>query len=158
MKKLIVMLFFLFNSLLFADWWFSEPEDVESISVSQEQKVVKVEDSNLSPKFHYYDEALKLSKEQNKKILLEVVVDNCKFCEEMDKNLLSKESIQEAIAKDFIFAQVNANREPLPLGLSEQMSPMFVFISKDENIIDMRFGYIEELEFLKLLVEQGEKR
>jgi len=110
-----------------------------------------------SPIFSSYTEAVVKAKEEDKMILLEIVLDNCKFCDKMETLVLSKKSVQETISKNFILAQINADQEPLPLGLSEQMSPMFVFISKDENVQDMRFGYINENDFLNLLVEQSAK-
>ena len=126
-----------------------EPEIVKRTPPSKVKK---------TPLFMSYDEAVFKAKKEGKMILLEVVLDNCKFCEKMERLVLSKQNVQDAIiAQNFVFSQINADREPLPLNLSEQMSPMFVFISKSENVKDMRFGYIEENNFLKLLVEQGQK-
>jgi thioredoxin-related protein len=127
---------------------YEEHEIVETIPPSQE---------NEMPTFMSYAEAVVKAKEEDKMILLEVVLDNCKFCNKMDKLVLFKKNVQDSIAQHFIFAQINADREPLPLNLSEQMSPMFVFISKNENVQDMRFGYIEENDFLNLLLEQSAK-
>jgi len=188
MKKLILLLLFLFSSLLLAENDFSELEMADTISESEYQKIIEkslsnidtdyfslpiVEDSSKrveenvivettaphqekkSSIFLSYKEALAKAKEEDKIVLLEVVLDNCKFCEKMEKEVLSKENVQEAISKNFVFAQINADREPLPLNLSEQMSPMFVFISKIENVKDMRFGYINENDFLNLLVEKS---
>jgi thioredoxin-related protein len=170
MKKLILTLLFILNSLLFAEQELSNNEIIELTSAFQiESNISNIDDSNLSfgdfsfdkinknSLFNSYRSAVKIAKEENKKILLEVVADNCKFCEEMRTTVLSQDSVTKAIEKNFVFAQANADRESLPLGLDEQMSPMFVFISKDENIIDIRFGFIEESEFLKLLMEQSQK-
>ena len=183
MKKRLVVLFLLFTSLLLAQDDLSDLEIAETISESEYQKIIKNGlsdidaeyfsidkeapskgvDMNVSetqpttPTFKSYVEAVIQAKEENKMILLEVVLDNCKFCDKMDRLVLSKQNVQDSIAQHFIFAQLNADREPLPLNLSEQMSPMFVFISKDENVQDMRFGYIEESDFLNLLVEQSKK-
>ena len=183
MKKRLVLLFLLFTSLLLAQDDLSDLEIAETISESEYQKIIKNGlsdidaeyftidkeapskgvDMNVSetqpttPTFKSYLEAVIQAKEENKMILLEVVLDNCKFCDKMDRLVLSKQNVQDSIAQHFIFAQLNADREPLPLNLSEQMSPMFVFISKDENVQDMRFGYIEESDFLNLLVEQSKK-
>jgi thioredoxin-related protein len=192
MKKRLLVLLFIVNSLLVAESDLSELEIAETISEAEYQKIienslsdidaeyftvpkerftesspVKVEETSIlpiqaqenetSPQFASYDEAVVQAKQEDKMILLEVVLDNCKFCDKMDKLVLSKQNVQDSVAQHFIFAQLNADREPLPLGLSEQMSPMFVFISKNENIKDIRFGYIEENDFLNLLVEQSEK-
>jgi len=143
--------------------------DIEYFTV-QEEGTSKIEEKvtpfetvpihvqeNKTPTLSSYDKAVVQAKQEGKMILLEVVLDNCKFCNKMETLVLSKNSVQEAIAKNFIFVQMNADRELLPLNLSEQMSPMFVFISKTENVKDMRFGYIEENDFLNLLVEESKK-
>jgi len=162
MKKLILTLLFIFNSLLFAEQELTNNDIIDLSSAFQiDSNLSIIDESNLvtsSLKYsHSYKKALELAKEKDKKILLEVVLNNCKFCKKMEEEVLSTEDVTEAIEKDFVFAQANADKESLPLGLDEQMSPMFVFISKDENIIDMRFGFIENSEFLDLLVEQSKK-
>ena len=137
--------------------YFSVPIGDSSTKVEADVTVKRTPppQENKTPDFISYAEAVVKAKEENKMILLEVVLDNCKFCEKMERLVLSKKNVQDAIAKHFVFSQINADREPLPLNLSEQMSPMFVFISKSENVKDMRFGYIEEDDFLKLVVEQS---
>jgi len=162
MKKLILTLLLILNSLLFAEQELSSNEIIELTSAFQiDSNISNIDESDLDMNknsiAHSYSTAVKMAKEKNKKILLEVVSNNCKFCREMENKVLSKKTVQEAIEKDFVFAQANADRESLPLNLDEQMSPMFVFISTDENIIDMRFGLIEEGDFLDLLVEQSKK-
>ena len=188
MKKLILLLLFLFSSLLLAENDLSELEIAETISEAEYQKIIENGLSNIDTEyfsvsqdissetvdknltlvtvpvqedktsiFSSYTDAVEKAKKEDKMILLEVVLDNCKFCEKMEEEVLSKKNIQDTIAQNFIFAQINADKEPLPLGLSEQMSPMFVFISKSENVQDLRFGYLNENDFLKLLVEESEK-
>jgi len=127
--------------------------------------IVPTVESNLStvivekesPIYMTYDEALKVAKESNKIILLDVVADKCPFCKKMEEQVLSKDVVQEAIKKDFILAQVNEDKEPLPLGLSPQMTPSFIFITKTESIEDMRFGFIPQEKFLELLAEEKAK-
>jgi len=192
MKKLLLLILVITNSLLLAENDFSELEIAETISEAEYQKIIayslseidaeyftvqeektpEIEEKvmpletvvpvlaqeNKTPTLSSYYKAVVQAKQEDKMILLEVVLDNCKFCNKMENLVLSKNSVQEAIAKKFIFVQMNADREPLPLNLSEQMSPMFVFISKTENVKDMRFGYIEENDFLNLLVEESKKQ
>ncbi len=107
--------------------------------------------------FNSYSDAVKIAQDEHKIILLELVSTNCKFCKEMESEVLIQEEVQEAIQKDFVLAQVNVDQEELPLGLSRQMTPMFVFISENENVEDMRLGYIEEKDFLLLLATKSKK-
>jgi len=170
MKKLILLLLFLFSSSLIADITLEYQKIVEkSLStINQEYFSIDQNSSNIKPKDSivnfeknkysiFYKDAVIKAKQEDKMILLEVVLTNCKFCKKMEENVLSKNNIQETISKNFIFTQINADEEPLPLGITEQMSPMFVFISKNENVKDIRFGYLDENNFLKLLVEHTKK-
>ena len=129
---------------------------VEESNLSTIEKKVSEEDS-INPIFTTYDKALKIAKDENKIVLLDVVANNCPFCEKMESEVLTKDSVQEAIKKDFVLAQVNESREPLPLGLSPQMTPMLVFITKTESVEDMRFGFIDEEKFLELLATEKAK-
>jgi thioredoxin-related protein len=129
-------------------------EETEIIKNVEQNVSIK---ESLNPIFATYDEALKIAKEENKIILLDVVASNCTFCKKMEEEVLSKDNVQEAIKKDFVLAHVNEDREPLPLGLSPQMTPTFVFISNTETVEDMRFGFIDEEKFLLLLEEQKAK-
>ena len=112
---------------------------------------------HLNPIFVTYDEALKIAKEENKIILLDIVADKCPFCKKMEEQVLSQDIVQETIKRDFVLAHVNEDREPLPLGLSPQMTPSFVFITKTESVEDMRFGFIPQDKFLELLAEEKAK-
>jgi thioredoxin-related protein len=126
----------------------NQPQTVNFTPLSQENKEIL---------FKPYNEALELAKKEGKIILLELVSTDCTFCDRMEKEVLSQPQVQEAIQKDFILAKINVDYEQIPLGLSEQMTPMFVFTTVDENVEDMRLGYIEENDFLNLLEEQSKK-
>jgi thioredoxin-related protein len=140
-----------------------EQEAPQIVEPMVDSKVIENIEQNLSteesinPIFTTFDKALKIAKEENKIVLLTVVANNCKFCKKMEDEVLSIDGVQEAIKKDFILALVNEDKEPLPLGLSPQMTPMFVFISKNESVEDMRFGYIKEKKFLELLATEKSK-
>jgi thioredoxin-related protein len=104
-----------------------------------------------------FDNALKIAKEEHKIILVELVATDCPFCDKMETEVLSKERVQEAIKKDFVLAKVNIDYDEIPLGLTQQMTPMFVFATADENVEDIRLGFIEEENFLRLLEEERQK-
>jgi len=145
--KYIILL--LFSSLLFAQ----ETLSLLEISSSSPQSL----DSIKKPLFNSFDNALKIAKEEHKIILVELVSTNCLFCDKMEKEVLSKERVNEAINKDFVFAKVNIDVDEIPLGLSPQMTPMFVFATADKNVEDIRLGFMEEEIFLTLLTEERKK-
>lgn len=170
-KQIILLLF---TSLLLAQEALSqlevlnpvpEAEDLEYISSTPNKNPSTpplLTENNLTLDtndsiFNSFDNALKIAKEEDKIILLEVVATDCPFCDKMKNEVLSKESVQKAINKDFVLAKVNIDYDEMPLGLTEQMTPMFVFATADENVQDMRLGFIEEENFLKLLEEERTK-
>jgi len=134
--------------------YYALPSDNTSNKPSMEKNLTL---SIKKPTFSSFDNALKVAKEEHKIILLELVSTDCLFCEKMEKEVLSKESVKEAINKDFVLAKVNIDFEKIPLGLSQQMTPMFVFATADENVEDIRLGFIEEENFLTLLSEERKK-
>lgn len=125
---------------------------IPSPTIDENVLALEMEENSSTPSiFLNFDEALKIAKEDHKMVLLEVVSTNCKFCNQMREEVLAQEEVRKKIEENFVLAQVNMDQEPLPLGLSEQMTPMFVFISEDENVEDMRFGYMNEHDFIGLL-------
>ncbi len=117
----------------------------------------ELDQSKMSSIFVTYEEAQKRAKEEHKIILLEVISTNCKFCQEMEEEVLVLDRVQEAINQYFILAQANSDTEELPLGLSGQMTPMFVFITQQNGVADMRLGSMDVENFLKLLEEEHQK-
>ena len=98
-----------------------------------------------------FNDALNQAKEEHKTILLEVYETNCKFCQKMESKTFSKKSIIDYLGKNFVLIKINADKQELPLGLKLQMTPMHVFITENEDIKDMTFGFLEEKDFLELL-------
>ena len=134
-------------------------ESVPSVSTSTTiaPPISSAVTDSKDPIFTSFDNALKIAKEENKIILLELISTNCHFCDRMKKEVLSQNSVQEAIKKDFVLAKVNVDFEPIPLGIPQQMTPMFVFITEQEDIEDMRLGFIDESSFLDLLEMESKK-
>jgi len=169
----------LLSSLLFAEEGLYQDEELLSLPIKVSEEIpLNIREDNLSNfvalnstidenilviaeeevphvMFNSYADALRIAKEKHKLVLLELVSLNCKFCEKMENEVLSKEKVQESIKKDFVLAQVNVDKEELPLGLSKQMTPMFVFVTENEDVADMRLGYIEEADFLLLLEKES---
>jgi len=158
-KQIILLLF---TSFLLAQ---EAPYQLEVLNPASQTKNLEKVDYYALPSdsasnkstFSSFENALKIAKEEHKIILLELVSTDCLFCERMEKEVLSKESVKEAINKDFVLAKVNIDFEKIPLGLSQQMTPMFVFATADENVEDIRLGFIEEENFLTLLSEERKK-
>ncbi len=98
-----------------------------------------------------FSEAVAQAKEEHKIILLEIYGTNCHFCEKMESEVFPKESVIEELRDNFILLKINGDIEEIPLGISMQMTPMHVFITENEDIKDMTFGFLDEKDFLELL-------
>lgn len=100
-----------------------------------------------------YLEALKNAKEHRKVILLAIRATDCPYCDKMETETLSDESVKDALEADFVTVHYNQDLEPLPLGLQEGMTPNFIFVDTNENIIEMYPGMRTPKEFKEALAE-----
>ena len=98
-----------------------------------------------------FEEAVQRAKDEHKVILLEISETGCKYCEKMENEVFPTEKVVDELNDDFIILRINGDEQELPLGLSLQMTPMHVFVSEDEDIKDMTFGFLEADDFLELL-------
>jgi thioredoxin-related protein len=97
-----------------------------------------------------YEEALVLSKENNKVIMLKLTADTCKYCVKMDNEVLSNNEV-EHLLENFITVTVNVDHEELPLGLERTVTPTFVFVNKNEEILSKLPGSWNKEDFMELL-------
>lgn len=98
-----------------------------------------------------FEEAVQRAKDEHKVILLEISETGCKYCEKMENEVFPQDEIINKLNDDFIILRINGDEQELPLGLSLQMTPMHVFVSENEDIKDMTFGFLEADDFLELL-------
>ena len=98
-----------------------------------------------------FKEAIQRAKDEHKVILLEISETGCKYCEKMENEVFPTEKVVNELNDDFIILRINGDEQELPLGLSLQMTPMHVFVSENEDIKDMTFGFLEADDFLELL-------
>ena len=98
-----------------------------------------------------FEDAVQRAKDEHKVILLEISETGCKYCAKMESEVFPKEAVIDKLNDDFIILRINGDEQELPLGLSLQMTPMHVFVSENEDIKDMTFGFLGTNEFLELL-------
>lgn len=98
-----------------------------------------------------YEKALELAKENNKTIMLKLTTDNCKYCTKMDTEVLASDEVQDLL-KHFITVTLNVENEAeLPLGLKRAITPTFVFVNKDEELLSTLPGSWNKKDFIELL-------
>jgi thioredoxin-related protein len=81
-----------------------------------------------------YEEAKALQKQNNKLIMLDVVRTNCRYCEDMERDVFNDGAMGAWIEERFIPVKLNLDRDTLPLGLKVSFTPSFFFIDK-QNVI-----------------------
>jgi thioredoxin-related protein len=100
-----------------------------------------------------YMKALEKAKSEGKVIMLNIRSTDCKYCDKMEAETLSTNSVQNALEANFITIHYNQDLEPLPLGLQEGMTPNFIFVNTDEDILNMYPGMRTPDEFKEVLVQ-----
>lgn len=98
-----------------------------------------------------YEQALVISKQTNKSIMLKLTADNCKYCVKMDNEVLSDMEIKKMLDKNFIMLNINVDKEALPLNLKKTITPTFIFVDKNEKIISKLLGAWNKKDFMDLL-------
>lgn len=98
-----------------------------------------------------YLKALNKAKNEAKIIMLVIRTTDCKYCDEMEVTTLSDSSVKEKLESNFVTVHYNQDLEPLPLGLQEGMTPTFIFVNINEDILNMYPGMRNPEEFKEVL-------
>jgi len=133
------------------------PSNQEALRQEEQLSVVtqvRVDESvSLEPeKKTTYAEAFSQAKEEDKILVIFISATDCSYCRKMEEETLSKKNVKEELGKNFVLFTINEDEEEeLPLNLQAGMTPNFVFVDKDENIIDMAPGMRTPSEFIDKL-------
>ena len=100
-----------------------------------------------------YEKALERAKKENKIIILKLVRKDCHFCQKMDREVFEDSEVRDVLNKDFIMVKIDIGKDELPLGLKKGMTPTFVFVDKDGDIMAKVPGSWSKKDFLDLLQE-----
>lgn len=120
-----------------------------------------------------FNEALKLAKKQDKKLILDVYTDWCGWCKKMDKDVYGKSEIKDIVEDDFIFYKLNAEGDEKISYLGKDYSaadlaalfevsgyPTTIFFEPNGKVIEYKYndqkmnnlpGYYKSGEFKKVL-------
>lgn len=98
-----------------------------------------------------YEEALRLSKESSKPIMLKLTADDCKYCVKMDKEVFVDNEVNAFVSQHFIPMSINVDKEEVPLKTKFSMTPTFVFVNQDGEIISQLPGSWNKKDFMDLL-------
>lgn len=85
--------------------------------------------------FYSYAEALKLQKKNHKVIMIDVVRDDCHYCQDMNRDVLQDSKMSQHLSNKFIPVKINLDHDKLPLGIKVNFTPTFFFINTQGEII-----------------------
>lgn len=103
-------------------------------------------------KVETYQEAIELAKEENKKVLVMMTTRVCPWCNRAKKNTLTNEDVYKYINKNFVFVEVDRDRdkEHYPEDLYSRMVPTFSIVEpKKGELMYQVIGYRPPKKFLK---------
>lgn len=109
------------------------------------------EQGNLATKNLTFEEALSVSKTNNKMLMIKLTADNCKYCIKMDKEVLVDKEVQTFLDENFISLTVNVDKETIPLGVKRTITPSFIFVNNKGKIISKVPGSWNKKDFLEIL-------
>lgn len=124
-----------------------ELEEVSNYIYDFELDMIK----KIGVKYEGFDNALKRAKMEHKIIMIKVMSKECYYCKKMDREVFIEKEIVDALEKYFVSVSIDISTTKLPLGLTNTMTPSFVFVDEDSNILLERIGAWDKTDFLILL-------
>jgi len=133
----------------------AETIPMEEIIVEEQVEVLPVESEiSETPEDNTpYGKAIKKAKDENKILMIAIRATTCHYCDRMENETLSDQSVLDVLNENFVLYHVDQDKEELPLGLQIGMTPNFVFVTPNEDILDMYPGMRNPSEFLEALEE-----
>jgi len=104
-----------------------------------------------------YENAVKEVKKSHKVIMLKLTTAHCSYCKKMDREVFLDKEVIAFLSKYFISVEIDVEHEPIPLGIKRTITPTFIFIDKEENILSRIPGSWNKKDFLDLLNNRIEK-
>lgn len=103
-----------------------------------------------------FSQALEIAKKEHKIIMIEAMSKGCHFCRKMEREVMIESEVIEAIKKDFIPVSIDISGHSLPLGLKTAITPSFIFVDENQNVLLNVPGAWDKKDFLALLKEAKE--
>lgn len=99
-----------------------------------------------------YEDAVRKAQKEDKKILVELVMESCPFCEQVDKYILTKVEVQTLLEKGFVFLKLDIDKNEIPDFLLSRMTPTFYFLNaKGDKILHEIKGAPSKSQFINQL-------
>ena len=118
-------------------------------------------DTNMVKKkgvhFEGFADALKRAKDEDKIIMIEAMSKECHFCRKMEYEVMVEPDVVKMIEKDFIPVAIDISVHQLPFGLKIDVTPSFIFVDENKNILLNVPGAWNKKDFMSLLKEAKNK-
>jgi len=99
-----------------------------------------------------FEEAIQKATKEEKKILVELVMESCPYCERIEKYVLSKDEVKSILEKHFVFLALDIDKESIPELFTSRMTPTFYFLSSDgQKILHEIKGAPAKSDFMNIL-------
>jgi glutaredoxin len=101
------------------------------------------------------------ARNENKRIIIEAISNNCEWCEKMKQDVLRAPRVQQVLQSGYVFADVNVDKHPLPYGLKKrfkQITPTFFILESDGTFIARHLGSLKKDEFIRILQEHAPRQ
>ena len=98
-----------------------------------------------------YSKAVEMAQNSNKLIMIKLTADHCKYCIKMDKEVMVDKDVKKLLSQNFITVNVNVDKEKIPLGIKRTITPTFIFVDKNQNIVSKIPGSWNKRDFMDLL-------
>lgn len=110
-------------------------------AISSAQEIV------ITDTFSSYEDALIISKEQNKQILLMFTGEHCSFCEKQKQVLFDKDVVKHLNNKVVCFVDISENKS-IANKYNVKVVPTYFILDHQENVIKKNVGYKNKDKFI----------
>lgn len=142
-KKAALVVFIFFIFLWFYEWVSSAPESYDEHRAAKESQGWIWNDP---------DKGLKIAAEENKRVLVYIWSRYCTFCARMEREVFPNETVRQTIFKYYVpvVIDIDSKRE-MAYKYGATLTPTFIFLDKNGNILGRSIGYKDASRFNSLL-------
>lgn len=114
------------------------------------------EEIENAPDWLTLQEAMEMSEDDNRLILVDIYEVGCRFCRQMEREVYPSQTIRAILDRDFYTVKVNGNSENVLKFMGEEMQekdfaskmgvtafPFTVVLDSEGNVLDRRRGYMD---------------
>jgi len=88
-----------------------------------------------------YDEAVNIAQEQNKRIYMLIVSEDCRWCKKFERTTLKDEKLLKRLSKQYVLLHLSRDLDEIPSKFKTTPVPRHYFLSKSGEVIFPVVGY-----------------